>query len=169
MITILHGGGRVSRDPQKWLRNMCTTPYHHIPGLGVETWMNSWCKVWSLEPPRRLGASEWTLWTLVRTENNVWSQNECIPGNIATKKRIKLMFCMVKHSETMHVLRQYIWIYTRKYYGKKEDKTHAVHGETLWNNACFGTIWMYIRRKEEYSHERSAWWKGQPLSLWSSS
>ena len=25
MITILHGGG-VSRDPQKWLRNMCTTP-----------------------------------------------------------------------------------------------------------------------------------------------
>ena len=25
MITILHGGG-VSRDPKKWLRNMCTTP-----------------------------------------------------------------------------------------------------------------------------------------------
>ena len=27
MITILHRGGGVSRDPQKWLRNMCTTPY----------------------------------------------------------------------------------------------------------------------------------------------
>ena len=26
MITILHRGG-VSRDPKKWLRNMCTTPY----------------------------------------------------------------------------------------------------------------------------------------------
>ena len=26
MITILHRGG-VSRDPQKWLRNMCTTPH----------------------------------------------------------------------------------------------------------------------------------------------
>ena len=26
MITILHRGGGVSRDPQKWLRNMCTTP-----------------------------------------------------------------------------------------------------------------------------------------------
>ena len=25
MITILHGGG-FSRDPQKWLRNLCTTP-----------------------------------------------------------------------------------------------------------------------------------------------
>ena len=27
MITILQRGGGVSRDPQKWLRNMCTTPY----------------------------------------------------------------------------------------------------------------------------------------------
>ena len=27
MITILHRGGGVFRDPQKWLRNMCTTPY----------------------------------------------------------------------------------------------------------------------------------------------
>ena len=26
MITILHRGGGVSRDPQMWLRNMCTTP-----------------------------------------------------------------------------------------------------------------------------------------------
>ena len=26
MITILHRGGGVSPDPQKWLRNMCTTP-----------------------------------------------------------------------------------------------------------------------------------------------
>ena len=26
MITILHRGGGVSRDPRKWLRNMCTTP-----------------------------------------------------------------------------------------------------------------------------------------------
>ena len=27
MITILHRGGGVSRDPQKWVRNMSTTPY----------------------------------------------------------------------------------------------------------------------------------------------
>ena len=29
MITMLHKGVRVSRDPQKWLRNMCTTPKKH--------------------------------------------------------------------------------------------------------------------------------------------
>ena len=27
MIIILHRGGGVSWDPQKWLRNICTTPY----------------------------------------------------------------------------------------------------------------------------------------------
>ena len=32
MITILHRGG-VSHDPQKWLRNMCTTPYMDLSKL----------------------------------------------------------------------------------------------------------------------------------------
>ena len=30
MITILHMGGGVSRDSQKWLRNMCTTPKQYL-------------------------------------------------------------------------------------------------------------------------------------------
>ena len=37
MITILHGGG-VSRDPQKWLRNMCTTPKREILLFSVRWW-----------------------------------------------------------------------------------------------------------------------------------
>ena len=47
MITILHrggGGGRVSRDPQKWLRNMCTTP--HDEGV-----YDTVCGEWGLFPP----------------------------------------------------------------------------------------------------------------------
>ena len=33
MITILHRGGGVSLDPQKWLRNMCTTPYQKLSSV----------------------------------------------------------------------------------------------------------------------------------------
>ena len=40
MIAILDGGG-VSQDPQKWLRNMCTTPYYMIPFKRAGLWKDS--------------------------------------------------------------------------------------------------------------------------------
>ena len=49
MITILHREGGVSRDPQKWLRNMCTTPYRKRFSCFHQTnhyWPQEWCLVW---------------------------------------------------------------------------------------------------------------------------
>ena len=77
MITILHGGGGVSRNPQKWLRNMCTTPNW----IMLEKKFKS-CYVWNLLRSKEEGQDEQHLSAVSTKSKKIKKKKDSAPDGL---------------------------------------------------------------------------------------